>query len=241
MCALYWFHPLCGPPPASSAPRASVPATIWPWSSVPSPATTPTHLLDIVTCVRDHNTPAIALAMAHRREFEGRMLAILNPELRRRGPSRWETASLVGSLALLPCSECRGTGGASLRDRGCPVTASADLGRRRTRHCAPVAHGISSAERCTRADAFACSRGVPADWPASRGDWLASDGNWSAGCLSPVSRRLSQCAGRRARRGPCPYPAHRFQRSCAPSGSLGIAALHPGGCGARRTGRRSGK
>lgn len=29
------------------------------------------------------------------------MLAILNPELRRRGPSRWETASLVGSLSVL--------------------------------------------------------------------------------------------------------------------------------------------
>src|SRR4029078_10998786 len=59
------------------------------------------HLLDIVTCVRDHNTPAVALAMAHRREFEGRMLAILTPELRRRSLGRAQTAALVGGLAAL--------------------------------------------------------------------------------------------------------------------------------------------
>ncbi|HXW97263.1 MAG TPA: HEAT repeat domain-containing protein, partial [Gemmatimonadales bacterium] len=50
---------------------------------------------------RNHYTPAVSLAMAHRKEFEGRMLAILNPELRRRSPSRAETAALVGSLAVL--------------------------------------------------------------------------------------------------------------------------------------------
>ncbi|MGH7659139.1 MAG: HEAT repeat domain-containing protein, partial [Gemmatimonadales bacterium] len=57
------------------------------------------HLLDIVTCVRDHYTPSVALAMAHRKEFEGRMLAILNPELQRRGPSRKAAVSYAFALA----------------------------------------------------------------------------------------------------------------------------------------------
>jgi hypothetical protein len=65
------------------------------------PADYAEHLLDIVTCVRDHSTPAIALAMAHRKEFEGRMLAILNPELRRTNFGRLQSASLVGVLSLL--------------------------------------------------------------------------------------------------------------------------------------------
>jgi HEAT repeat protein len=58
-------------------------------------------LLDIVTCVRNHATPSVALALAHRKEFEGRMLAILNPELRRKGMGRAGTALLVTSLLLL--------------------------------------------------------------------------------------------------------------------------------------------
>src|SRR4029450_835026 len=59
------------------------------------------HLLDIVTGVRHHATPAVALAMARRKEFEGPMLAILDPELRRGAPSRRQTVGLVSGLAVL--------------------------------------------------------------------------------------------------------------------------------------------
>ncbi len=101
VCALYWFHPLVWT--ASRQLRAESERACDDLALVfgARPSDYAEHLLDIVTCVRDHNTPAVALAMAHRREFEGRMLAILNPDLRRRGPSRWETASLVGSLSVL--------------------------------------------------------------------------------------------------------------------------------------------
>lgn len=101
VCALYWFHPLVWT--ASRQLRAESERACDDLALVfgARPSDYAEHLLDIVTCVRDHNTPAVALAMAHRREFEGRMLAILNPELRRRGPGRWETASLVGSLSVL--------------------------------------------------------------------------------------------------------------------------------------------
>lgn len=101
VCALYWFHPLVWT--ASRQLRAESERACDDLALVfgARPSDYAEHLLDIVTCVRDHNTPAVALAMAHRREFEGRMLAILNPDLRRRGPSRWQSVSLVGSLAVL--------------------------------------------------------------------------------------------------------------------------------------------
>lgn len=100
-CAIYWFHPLvwtaakqlrneseraCDDLALSCGARASDYAE---------------HLLDIVTSVRRDSTPAVALAMARRKEFEGRMLAILDPELRHSTPSRRQSAGLIGSLALI--------------------------------------------------------------------------------------------------------------------------------------------
>ena len=100
-CAVYWFHPLvwtaakqlrneseraCDDLALSCGARASDYAE---------------HLLDIVTSVRHDSTPAVALAMARRKEFEGRMLAILDPELRHSSPSRKQSMALIGSLAII--------------------------------------------------------------------------------------------------------------------------------------------
>jgi beta-lactamase regulating signal transducer with metallopeptidase domain/HEAT repeat protein len=100
-CAVYWFHPLvwtaakqlrneseraCDDLALACGARASDYAE---------------HLLDIVTSVRRDSTPAVALAMARRKEFEGRMLAILDPELRHSTPSRRQSAALIGSLAVM--------------------------------------------------------------------------------------------------------------------------------------------
>jgi len=100
-CALWWFHPLVWT--AARRLRAESERACDDLALVfgARPSDYAEHLLDIVSCVRDHNTPAVALAMAHRREFEGRMLAILDPELRRRGMGRLQTAGLVGGLAAL--------------------------------------------------------------------------------------------------------------------------------------------
>jgi HEAT repeat protein/beta-lactamase regulating signal transducer with metallopeptidase domain len=100
-CALWWFHPLVWT--AARRLRAESERACDDLALVfgARPSDYAEHLLDIVSCVRDHNTPAVALAMAHRREFEGRMLAILDPELRRRGMGRVQTAGLVGGLAAL--------------------------------------------------------------------------------------------------------------------------------------------
>ncbi|MFL5493993.1 MAG: HEAT repeat domain-containing protein [Gemmatimonadales bacterium] len=99
--ALYWFHPLVWT--AARRLRAESERACDDIALVfgARPSDYAEHLLDIVTCVRDHATPSVALAMAQRKEFEGRMLAILNPELRRRGPSRLQVVSLAGGLALL--------------------------------------------------------------------------------------------------------------------------------------------
>src|SRR6476469_11033716 len=100
-CALWWFHPLMWT--AARRLRAESERACDDLALVfgARPSDYAEHLLDIVSCVRDHNTPSVALAMAHRREFEGRMLAILDPELRRRGMGRVQTAGLVGGLAAL--------------------------------------------------------------------------------------------------------------------------------------------
>ncbi len=100
-CALYWFHPLVWTAAKrlrSESERACDDLALNCGARASDYAE---HLLDIVTGVRHHATPAVALAMARRKEFEGRMLAILDPELRRGAPSRGQTAGLVGGLAVL--------------------------------------------------------------------------------------------------------------------------------------------
>ena len=100
-CALYWCHPLvwvaarrlraeseraCDDIVLGSGARASDYAD---------------HLLDILASVRREDVPAAALAMARRREFEGRLLAILDPALKRGGPRRMQSMALLGGLAVL--------------------------------------------------------------------------------------------------------------------------------------------
>lgn len=99
-CALYWPHPLvwsaarrlraeseraCDDLVLSTGTRASEYAD---------------HLLQIVTASRHSRAPAVALPMAQRREFEGRMLAILDPRERRRLPRVQAATVSVGVLML---------------------------------------------------------------------------------------------------------------------------------------------
>ena len=102
VCAFYWFHPLVWSAAkhlraeseracddlvlACGGARASAYAN---------------HLLEIVTAVRVQGAPATALPMANKREFEGRMLAILDPAVKRATPSRAQTAALTVGLGVL--------------------------------------------------------------------------------------------------------------------------------------------
>lgn len=100
-CAAYWFHPLVWTAARAlrnESERACDDLALACGTDAPDYAE---HLLDIVTSVRGDSTPLVALAMARRKEFEGRMLAILDPELRRAAPSRRQSLGMIGTLALL--------------------------------------------------------------------------------------------------------------------------------------------
>jgi len=101
VCAVYWFHPLVWT--AARQLRAESERACDDLALACGTRATDyaEHLLDIVTSVRRESTPMVALAMARRKEFEGRMLAILDPELRRSTPSRTQSATLIGTLALI--------------------------------------------------------------------------------------------------------------------------------------------
>src|SRR5204863_5436335 len=100
-CAVYWFHPLVWT--AAKRLRAESERACDDLALACGARATDyaEHLLDIVTSVKRDATPSVALAMARRKEFEGRMLAILDPDLRHSSPSRKQSAALIGSLALI--------------------------------------------------------------------------------------------------------------------------------------------
>jgi beta-lactamase regulating signal transducer with metallopeptidase domain/HEAT repeat protein len=101
VCAVYWFHPLVWTAARqlrSESERACDDLALACGTRATDYAE---HLLEIVTSVRREATPMVALAMARRKEFEGRMLAILDPELRHSTPSRRQSATLIGTLAMI--------------------------------------------------------------------------------------------------------------------------------------------
>ncbi len=101
VCAVYWFHPLVWTAAKnlrSESERACDDLALACGTRATDYAE---HLLDIVTSVRGDTTPLVALAMARRKEFEGRMLAILDPHLRHSTPSRRQSAALIATLALI--------------------------------------------------------------------------------------------------------------------------------------------
>src|SRR5262245_32174167 len=100
-CALYWFHPLMWP--AARHLRAESERACDDLALVlgTQAADYAEPLLDIVKDVHEERLPAAALAMAKPSEFEGRMLAILDPRRHRRGPGRGQAAWLVGTLSAL--------------------------------------------------------------------------------------------------------------------------------------------
>jgi beta-lactamase regulating signal transducer with metallopeptidase domain/HEAT repeat protein len=102
-CAFYWFHPMvwsAAKQLRAESERACDDLVLACGAKASDYAN---HLLEIVTSVRRQGAPATALPMADKREFEGRMLAILDPSLKRATPNRAQKMLLtagLGSFAL---------------------------------------------------------------------------------------------------------------------------------------------
>jgi len=98
-CAVYWFHPLVW----MAARKLRIESERACDDLVLGVGTRPSeyadHLLQIVCRASRSRTPAVALPMAQRHEFEGRMLAILE-RVARREPASGRHALVLGALAL---------------------------------------------------------------------------------------------------------------------------------------------
>jgi beta-lactamase regulating signal transducer with metallopeptidase domain/HEAT repeat protein len=99
-CACYWFHPLvwvAAKQLRCESERACDDLAVTCGTVAADYAE---HLLDIVTAVRARSVPTVALAMARRKEFEGRVLAILDPELPHSSPRRATSVALIATVGL---------------------------------------------------------------------------------------------------------------------------------------------
>lgn len=100
-CVLYWFNPLAWIGARRLRAESERAADDLVLGAGTRPSDYADHLLQIVAAVGGRSMPAPALPLAQRREFEGRMLAILEPHRTRTGPSRLQSAGMVGAVVLL--------------------------------------------------------------------------------------------------------------------------------------------
>jgi len=153
-CAFYWFHPLvwtaakrlraesekaCDDLVLACGARASDYAE---------------HLLKMVVGVRRFGAPAVALPMARRTEFEGRVLAILDPSAPRAARGRWQSASVAAGIAAV----------ALLLSAARPVPREATPSSGDARNLGGVADSAHGERRpAMRAPTAASSDSVPSD------------------------------------------------------------------------------
>ncbi|HEX4683643.1 MAG TPA: HEAT repeat domain-containing protein [Gemmatimonadaceae bacterium] len=100
-CALYWFHPLVWTAARKLRAESERACDDLVLSCGARPSEYAQHLLDMVTSVRHAGAPVMAMPMARKKEFEGRMLAILDPAIRRASPGRVQAAFVVTSLGVV--------------------------------------------------------------------------------------------------------------------------------------------
>ncbi len=98
-CALYWFHPLVWMAVRKLRIESERACDDLVLGVGTRPSEYADHLLQIVCRAARSRTPAIALPMAQRHEFEGRMLAILERAARRE-PASGRHAAVLGALAF---------------------------------------------------------------------------------------------------------------------------------------------
>jgi HEAT repeat protein/beta-lactamase regulating signal transducer with metallopeptidase domain len=100
-CAVYWLHPLVWLAVRKLRMESERACDDLVLGVGTRPSEYADHLLQIVCSAARRRTPAVALPMAERREFEGRMLAILERDARREPPARRHALALAGLAAAL--------------------------------------------------------------------------------------------------------------------------------------------
>jgi beta-lactamase regulating signal transducer with metallopeptidase domain len=118
-CALYWFHPLFWAAARrlrAESERACDDLVLGVGTRASEYAD---HLLEIACDAGRQRTPALAIPMAERREFEGRMLAILEKDAAR-APTSPRRAALVGTLGLAALLPLAAMGAARARSDAVP-------------------------------------------------------------------------------------------------------------------------
>ncbi len=138
-CALYWFHPLVWTAAKNLRNESERACDDLVLSCGALPSEYAQHLLDMVTSVRHHGAPIMALPMARKKEFEGRMLAILDPAICRASPGRLQSAVVVASLSALSLTVAAvSPATAHARDAVAPESVSAQAATPRAAHGANV-------------------------------------------------------------------------------------------------------
>ena len=122
-CALYWFHPLVWTAAKNLRAESERACDDLVLSCGARPSEYAQHLLEMVTSVRNYGAPIMALPMARRKEFEGRMLAILDPAIRRASPGRLQSAAVVTMVGLLSLTVAA-VAPASPRDETAPTVVA---------------------------------------------------------------------------------------------------------------------
>lgn len=103
-CALYWFHPLVWTAARQLRAESERACDDLVLACGARASDYVGHLLDIVSGVRRSGAPVTALPMARKKEFEGRMLAILDPTIPRGAPGRAQSALISVGVLLITLS-----------------------------------------------------------------------------------------------------------------------------------------
>src|SRR5688572_27175192 len=100
-CAIYWFHPLVWKAAARMRAEAERACDDLVLGAGMRASVYADHLLELIRTIGGMRTPAVALPMAQRSTFEGRLLAILEPHLDRTSPRPLAVAGMVLVVGLI--------------------------------------------------------------------------------------------------------------------------------------------
>jgi HEAT repeat protein/beta-lactamase regulating signal transducer with metallopeptidase domain len=100
-CAVYWFNPLMWIAAGRMRAEAERACDDWVLRAGVQASSYADHLLSLIQSIGGAPTPAAALPMASRSTFEGRLLAILEPNMNRSGLRRGQVALLTTGIVAL--------------------------------------------------------------------------------------------------------------------------------------------